>query len=164
MSLDRNSVPIDDSDATYNSRTHRYVLTQDYILDLFNDNLDVLTGSSDNADALLKEVSRQVYRWMYNQIPNNTRIQLEYLIAKDTDYREAIIEAMAEQYRYARVTGGNLIAHQSGLNVESGTVISSEAINNMKVSLEVKQVLETMNMLNQIIHLHIDQDDIRADY
>lgn len=163
MAYDKTNSPISDSDATYDYRTHRYVLTADYIKDVFEEDMDVLTGSELKTAAFLNEISRQVYRWMYSQLINNSRPVLEYLISKDYDKREAMIQAMGEQFRYARVSGGNLISHQSGINPETGTIISAEDIRNMKVSEEVKEVLNTMGMTNQRISFIIPTDQTRAD-
>jgi len=159
MALDITSIPLEDDDATYNKRVHRYVLTQDYILDTYGDNLDVDAGSSDKADVILNEISRQVYRWMYMQVLNNTRPILEYLIAKDTDRREALIQAMGEQYQYARTSGGNLVAHQSGINPETGVSISADSLARMVVSEEVKQTLDSMGMTNRRISYHVTQEE-----
>jgi len=168
MAVDKNYVPSTDYPEVlgmkYDNLTHRYVLTADYILSEFVDNVDVLTGSVAKGEAMLKEISRQVYRWMYSQVLNDTRPVLEYLIAKDTEKAEAMKQAMAEQYRYARVSGGNLVAHQSGINSETGTTIDLNVIRQMKVSEEVKQTLETMGMTNQRISYRVSPSLIRADY
>lgn len=148
----------------YDNDTHRFVLSLDCILDEFNENLDVLAGSEDDGKVLLREISRQVNRWMYAQLLNNSRPKLEYILAKDTDKAMVLKEAMMEQYRYARVTGGNLISHQSGINPETGIVIDSDVIRRMQVSEGVKEILNTGGLINKRLSFYLDPDLVRSDY
>jgi hypothetical protein len=148
----------------YNIHTHRYVLTLDAITDVFQEQLDVLTGSQDAAEALLDEISRQVYNWMYAQLLNNSRPKLEYLIAKDPDRALYMRDAMLEQYRYARVSGGHLVSHQSGINPDTGITIDSNTIKNMVVSEAVKQSLEINGMTNKRLAFYLNPSVKRVDY
>lgn len=163
MALDRTQGPIDDADSTYNYRTHRYVLTRGYI-DSYHKRLgipiDTIAGGEDRANFVLQEISRQVYRWMYTQLLNNSRPILEFLIAYDTDRREAMIQAMGAQYDYFLISRGNLIANQSGINQATGTVIDPEILAKMKVSTEVKETLDSMGMTNRRLRTSVTQEDL----
>jgi len=175
--FDKSNVPVNTPQAVYWKEisgtpttvlyySHRFVLRPDHISDMTGgrDDLTILCGDEDKAEALLKEISLQTYTGMLRRLTNEARRKVEYLIAKNPDYRDAMIEAMYEQYKYARVSAGNLVAYQSGINPETGAVITAEDIRKMMVCQSAIDVLDTQGLLNQRIAIYVSNEDYRKDY
>ena len=97
--------PHSDTYMTYDTVSHRYKLTETYVLQVMNRNLsDMLAehgGASDTANEasiLLDRVSRQVYAYVMRCTATPNKRQRE--MALDATLRDHIQDAMAEQLVY----------------------------------------------------------------
>lgn len=118
--------PMTDAHMSYDKISHRYKLTELYVLQVLNRNLaDVMAEIGAAADIanepsiLLDRVSRQVYAYCLRCTATpNIR---ERRMALEGSLRPYIMEAMSEQLIYI-LNNGDLSAY-SGVNVDTGAAI-----------------------------------------
>ena len=167
MALDRD-LTLNDGDVyngmTYSTKTHRFTLTIDAVKDATGSNPSTDWGTDDLANKVLEKVSKTVYSTMYTKVPNDTRILLEYKIAKDLDARDAIKEAMLAHYDSVLVHAIDISSAGNGINEETGTVINRETLYDARVSVETESIMDAYGLLNKRYSWRVSRDDIRADY
>lgn len=155
MSVNINYNPVTDyavaKGMTYDTTTRLWYLTIDEISDEFDDNLTYLLKTEKKASAFLREISRQVDMCMQEELINESRPINRYLLEHDEARIDNLKQAQLEQYRYARVSGGNLMGYQSGINPKTGLVIDPDFINKMVVGPTVKKTLNILGLTNQRI-------------
>lgn len=117
--------PLTDEYMFYDYEEHRYILTPKYVLDKLAIDLKMRlnmsgTFSEENlASAVLDQLSREVYQYIYNQ--SNQNDFQEYVLAKTEDGRKVIKDAMREQVLYFLANGD--LSQYSGVNVAKGNVM-----------------------------------------
>lgn len=117
--------PISDEHIFYDFEEHRYILTPKYVLDKLGIDLKARLNKSGNvsdeniAGAVLDQISREVYNYVYEQ--SNQNDYQEYVIAKTESGFKVIRDAMREQVLYF-LTNGDLSVY-SGVNVVKGSVM-----------------------------------------
>ena len=133
----------DNNEMFYNKRKHRYVLTEECVLEDMNIDLSVVLNTSDVADVanaagkLLDRVSMLVYSYIYKIVP--FRYKTERALALEEENRLPLYEAMKEQLLYM-LNNGDFSA-LAGINLENGTVIDSARLRGAEVSPIAKDIL-----------------------
>lgn len=122
----RNEIePYDDVTMTYDSNKHRYELTIAAVDNEFNANLVEYAGSFEDAQAILREISSDVYKFIYKYNRRDFRkLQaVEHGLAKNGDWRDAIRDAMLD-YARATIRNGYLLDKDlSWVNPETAQVM-----------------------------------------
>lgn len=151
MAYDNTFIPTDYSVAkgvTYDTDERMWILTIDEVSDKFDDDLVYMMKTEKKANAFLRELSTQVYEYMLSKLLNNSRPIILDILEHDTVKIQSLKKALLKQYRYARVSGGNLIEAQSGINPKTGIVIDPDVIDRMTVGAGVKKSLDTEGLVN----------------
>lgn len=129
-----------DENMTYNLLTHRYELTESAIFNAYGDNLNTIFADSPDVNtkaAFLKDVSAQVYGWIYgySQSPD----YIEYILAMDSTLRPLILQMLLAQAKYM-LNGGNVAAF-SGINLAKGQWIDTDKLRgDARVAVEVVDI------------------------
>lgn len=133
--------PVSDSEMTYKSDVHRYVLTEEFCR---NNGIDLgliletaaLPNPSQAPQLLLDRVSQLVYQNIYNY--GRQKDIKEYLLACGQEYRDVIKQAMFERLNYITSSGD--------LSIKSGAIITQGTRINVKDL--VPSVVEEMILRN----------------
>lgn len=136
-------MPYNDNNMIYNRSKHRYILTEEHVLESLNVDLRTVLNTSDSADIanapekLLDRVSKIVYEYIYSIVA--FRYKTERDLAFDANYREALSDAMGEQLVYM-LNNGDLFG-MSGINAETGTVVDVRTIRGAQIAPLAKDIL-----------------------
>ena len=149
------SKPITDARMSYDRTTHRYKLTEMYVLQVLNRNLaDVMAdigAASDIAkepSILLDRVSKQIYGYCLKRTATpNLR---ERRMALELSLRPHIMEAMAEQLVYI-LNNGDLSAY-TGINVDTGTNIDRNRMREAEIAPLAHDILARCGLANVTIN------------
>ena len=155
----------------YDTDLRMYVLTTTGVSKLIDVNL-VLENklkSQDDAEALLKRVSRNVYTYFYNLRANRgskfttRKSVLEYIIFRNENNEvETLIEALLEQVMYTTQSGGDLMANEYENN---GVLLSKEDRMALLISPVAKEILnESILGTKSKIGFRIPESDYRNGY
>ncbi len=157
--------PYSDTYMTYDTVSHRYKLTETYVLQAMNRNLsDMLAehgGASDTANeatVLLDRVSRQIYAYVMRCTATPNKRQRE--MALDATLRAHIQEAMAEQLVYI-VTNGDLAAY-SGVNLDTGMTIDPARMRDAEIAPMAKDILVRCGLGS--VSIRLGERDIDPEY
>ena len=157
--------PLTDSHMAYDRATHRYRLTELYVLQVLNRNLhDVLADNGAASDIakepgiLLDRISRQVYAFCMRCTA--TPFIRERRMALEGGLRSAIMDAMSEQLIYV-LNNGDLSAF-TGVNVDTGAAVDAGRMRQAEIAPMAKDILAQCGLANVIIDPFTR--DIEPDY
>lgn len=143
-------MPQNDNRMTYDKSHHRYVLTTEDVLTTLNIDLaaelrqnGLAADEANEAARLLDRVSRLVYSYIYRHA-DRPRL-MERRLALDTALRPIICEAMEEQLLYILANGD--LTNVSGINTETGAVVTRDALLTASVSPVAGAVLLDAGLL-----------------
>ena len=106
MSNELNTYPYNDKYMRYDMRTHRYVLTVDYFIDVMPVELARRTQnnvqSQNTVNALLDRASNLIYGYLAK---HNDAQTIQYIIAKCPSARQIIMDALGSQCVYMFTVG-----------------------------------------------------------
>ena len=149
-------MPYSDNLMTYNERVHRYVLTQECVLEDMNIDLGAVLNTSDVADIgnaperLLDRVSMQIYEWIYSVNPFRFRTERELALHEKNRY--FILEAMKEQLLYI-LNNGDLTA-VSGVNIDTGMAIEEQRKRSSEVAPLAKDILINADIVKAFVPMY----------
>lgn len=149
-------MPYSDNQMTYNERAHRYVLTQECVLEDMNIDLGAVLNTSDVADVgnaperLLDRVSMQIYEWIYSV--NAFRFRTERELALKEENRPFLLEAMKEQLLYI-LNNGDLTA-VSGVNIDTGLTIEEQRKRSSEVAPLAKDILINADIVKAFVPMY----------
>jgi hypothetical protein len=117
--------PYDDTDMTYDISSHKYILTISSVDSEFDVSLVDFAGSQANAESLLREISSDIYKAIYNLSRRDERHRrvVEYRLAKDPELRDVIKNAMLDYVRATIRSGYAIVKDLSPVNPELGVVL-----------------------------------------
>lgn len=133
----------DNNEMFYNKRKHRYVLTEECVLEDMNIDLGVVLNTSDVADVanaaskLLDRVSMLIYGYIYKTVP--FRHKTERALALEDENRQPLYDAMKEQLLYMLNNGD--FSNLSGINLDNGMVIEQSILRGAEISPIAKDIL-----------------------
>ena len=147
--------PISDALMSYDKTSHRYKLTELYVLQVLNRNLaDVLADNGAASDIakepsiLLDRISKQIYghcmRCTAAPYLRERRMALDILL------RPHIAEAMAEQLIYV-LNNGDLSAY-TGINIDTGTAIDYNRMRVAEIAPLAKDILARCGLASVVIN------------
>ena len=162
---DNQIVPTDDVDMTYSKTNHRYMLTIEAVDKELNANFVTFAGSEQNALALLREISGDLYKYIYkyNRRDIKKRKADEHALAKNGDFRDVIRDAMMDMCRGLIRSGYLLQKDLSWVNPETSTVM--DLSNVPEIAPDAIDGLFSYGILHKgPYNYRIDAEDYRADY
>lgn len=149
------SKPITDAHMSYDYTSHRYKLTELYVLQMLNRNLaDVLADNGAASDVakepsiLLDRISKQIYG--YCMRCTATPYLRERRMALDILLRPHIAEAMAEQLIYV-LNNGDLSAY-TGINIDTGMAIERDRMRQAEIAPLALDVLTRCGLASVVIN------------
>lgn len=146
-------MPFDDNRMKYSFQKHRYILTEEHVLESMNIDLrDVLntSASADVANAVecfLDRVSREVYAFIYRVAAY--RYKTERALAHDPEARLAIQEAMEEQVLYLFQNGD--ISAFSGINLQTGITVDKSRMRAAEIAPLAYDIIMSSGYVSAII-------------
>ena len=138
------SYPYSSDDMTYSTQTHRYTLTEGYVLDQTGISLNAVLNPGNMsqpqkvAQLFLEEISKDIYKFIYAQ--SNENDKQEYLLAKHPELRKIIREAMLQQVLYYQVNGR--LRLYSGVNLKTGQILDPKQLQQAGISPSAKDELD----------------------
>lgn len=157
--------PYDDINMTYSKDTHRYTLTIDAVDKEFDVNFVELATSEKKAEALLREVSSDMYKFVYkyNRKDSEKRKTDEHRLAKNGDFRDVIKDTMLDMVRAMIRSGYNIDKDLSWVNSETSTVMDLSNI--PSIAPDAIDGLQAYGILWKGHYTYnIDDEDYRSDY
>ncbi len=131
------------NEMSYDKKNHRYVLTEECVLEDMNIDLKAILNTSDAADVanapqkLLERVSALVYGYIYRTVP--FRYKTERALALDDENRSYILDAMKEQLLYILNNGD--LSGLSGINLDTGLSIDARKMRAAEISPMARDIL-----------------------
>lgn len=142
--------PYTDNDMVYDFKKHRYILTAAAAQNALNVVLSAALNSSDpqnpaaEVENFLNEVSMSVYEYIYSH--SRSRQVIEYLLAKEPNFREVLKEAMEWQAKYFYVNAN--IAQEAGVDLRRGFAMTLEDLRgDRRISPYARNVLANAGLL-----------------
>lgn len=157
--------PYNDIKMTYDTNSHRYTLTIDYVDTELNVNFTTLAGDIDEAKQRLREVSGDFYKFIYkyNRRDSEKRKTDEHRLAKNGDFRDTIADTMIDMVRAWIRSGYSLDKDASWINNETSTVMDLSNI--PSIAPDAIEGLFAYGILHKGSYNYtIDDDDYRSDY
>ena len=142
--------PFNDYAMIYDKSHHAYVLTTEDVLVNLNINLPnelrtngLAADEANEAEKLLERVSKIIYRFIFSHTTKPKKIERQ--LALDPSFRDTIKEAMEEQLLYILANGD--LTNVSGINTETGAVISRETLKSSSISPASIEILLNAGLL-----------------
>lgn len=131
---------INDEYMVYDTKMHKYVLTLEAgaLLPNFNSAFP----NEDEGEEILKEITENVYGWIYGRIPFSNKNYIEYKLAVDDNFRGIIYDALMAQLKAHLRSGINDLNKQLGVNIENGMIIEDSVLLERSICPETKRILE----------------------
>lgn len=154
----------DNNEMFYNKRKHRYVLTEECVLEDMNIDLGVVLNTSDVADVanaaskLLDRVSMLIYGYIYKAVP--FRYKTERALALEDENRQPLYDAMKEQLLYMLNNGD--FSNLSGINLDNGMVIEQSILRGAEIAPIAKDILIDAGIVRAYIKKN--EKDISPNY
>lgn len=154
----------DNNEMFYNKRKHRYVLTEECVLEDMNIDLGVVLNTSDVADVanaaskLLDRVSMLIYGYIYKAVP--FRYKTERALALEDENRQPLYDAMKEQLLYMLNNGD--FSNLSGINLDNGMVIEQSILRSAEIAPIAKDILIDAGIVRAYIKKN--EKDISPNY
>lgn len=157
---DSSILPYNDSDMKYDIDLRMYVLTptgfQSYT------GIDLLSefDSPEQAESFLREISEDVYEFIYSTTLYHVVNHKRWYIAKTSDIREGFKQALISQARASYRSGLNLIKDQHGINIEKGKTIQINDLYNRMIAPRTKDQLSRLGLVySGFIHFENYSED-----
>lgn len=92
----KNPEELDGLDSTYDFKLHMPIPSLDFIRQETGEDLIILSGTESKAKAHVKNLTKLAMSYVLADKIRNTRYKLEYLIAKNAEYRYAFLNFVAQ--------------------------------------------------------------------
>lgn len=122
--------PYDDNDMKYDLNLRQYVLNPNYVLNslYLEEHIETELRSNKRFDRLLREVSDDIYRYIYRYTLKNQIEIKRYILAKKDVIRDVLKRAMLYQVRYYLRSGGGLLKDMPGVDIERSRLIDLDRL------------------------------------
>ena len=146
--IDTSIFPYNDDYMVYDLTLRQYKPTVSGIKDLLGYNLEVDTGSIEEANYFCNEASDIIYNHIYAYARLRQVGVKRYQIAKDEDLREIFRRVLYAQIRYMVRSGANLLGDMHGVNIERGKALDISSLRgNIEVSSQAHKLLNQSGRL-----------------
>lgn len=155
--------PYTDNYMRYDASVHRYVLTDEFVLEKMNIVLDELLDTSGGADIanekakFLNRISLAIYNYIYRLCPLRYRKERE--LALDAECRAPLQNAMEEQILYIMFNGD--LSLSSGLNAVNGTQLEARRLRQSEIAPMAKDVLAAAKIIQIAVPSHVREIEPR---
>jgi hypothetical protein len=152
--------PITDEKMTYDYEKHMYILNKDFIRSRYKVDGEI-------SDELLFDVSDNVYLFIYSfKTGKQNYDKMEYELAKNTELREWLYEALLRQFQYADVTNGDTIQLQHGIDLSNEKSLDIKQLRNeLFISYKTYLILYIHGFLeSNFVDNTFDYTNYRRDY
>lgn len=161
-------LPFDDTAMTYDLTRHQYILDADYVynemgIDLLRDlNAQEDPKRSSIIERHLKRASSLIYNFIYSFNRNDNKDYVEFMLAKNIDWREPIQQALEEQVIFMRPNPDT--SQTRGVNLMKGTKLQTKRED--AISPLAQDILQNAGILYTGFYvIPINFDEIkRSDY
>ncbi|NOQ50318.1 MAG: hypothetical protein GQ557_01465 [Mycoplasmataceae bacterium] len=159
--VDSSVLPYNDDDMKYDINRRQYVLTVNGFENWSGLKLSSFTDSPEEGNALMYEVSDDIYEYMYS-ISRPSAINIKrYQIAKDEDIREDFKKALMSHTRYSLRSSANLLKDLHGVNIEKGKAIDINSLRGrVRIAVQSESILTRIGLLysGHLQNTSIDSD------
>ena len=128
VELQTEVIPYNDDIMTYNKTFHQYELNKDAVKNLLNIELEDDVDDLNEVGAVLREISLDIYNFIYSFKETEQIPKMEYLLATRDYFREGVFRMMLAEVRYYFYSKGTMLKTFHGMNVEKATTISVETL------------------------------------
>lgn len=152
--------PISDNKMTYDFEKHMYILNKDFIRSRYEVDGEI-------TDELLFDVSDNVYLFIYSfKTGKQNYDKMEYELAKNTELREWLYEALLRQFQYAFTTNGDLMHLQHGIDLSNEKSLDIKQLRNeLFISYKTYLILYIHGFLeSNFVDNTFDYTNYRSDY
>ena len=152
--------PISDNKMTYDFEKHMYILNKDFIRSRYKVDGEI-------TDELLFDVSDNVYLFIYSFKTGKLNYdKMEYELAKNSELREWLYEALLRQFQYANTTNGDLIQLQHGIDLSNEKSLDIKQLRNeLFISYKTYLILYIHGFLeSNFVDNTFDYTNYRSDY
>ena len=162
---DNEAVPVSDLDMIWDTINRRYVLTIDAVDNEFNATLVKFAGSEETAEAILKEVSADMYKFIYryNRRDEKKRRAVEHMLSKNADLRPILKATMLDMMRANIRSGYSLQKDFMFINPERGTVLDTRQVPSIAPDA-IEGLFASGILFKGEYSYRITDDDYRSDY
>lgn len=124
------TLPYDDRDMKYDMDLRQYILEPNYVLNnlYLEEHIETELRSNNRFNRLLREVSDDIYRYIYRYTLKNQIEIKRYILAKKEDVRDVLKRAMLYQVRYYLRSGGGLLKDMPGVDIERSRMIDLDRL------------------------------------
>lgn len=123
-----NPTQLDGTTSKYDYNLHMPIPTLSFIADETGENMVINTGSEQKARALVKKYTKIAFNLIMSTKIQQTRNDLEYLIATNAEYRYAFISFVAGLISDIYVAGDEALLLASGVDITKHLTISTRAL------------------------------------
>lgn len=141
----------------YNLKLHQYILTEDDIRDYLNVELVSYLGDDKEVPIFLREVSSDLYAWFYSKMLRTNVPLVEYILATDNEFKEAIQLALVAQARKMLRSGSHI--SKDKINPANPNRVELDDI----VPEDAKIILWNTNLISmRRLYFNIPEDKVRG--
>lgn len=139
--------PYNDTKLEYNKEYHRYEITREYIASIYGD--EIHKKDEQEWKTLQFQLSDNIYNFIYSfKSGSRNYDKMEYELAFNQYYREALALALLYQAEYALTTSGDTVQLQHTINVGIDKALSIEQLRNeLMVSYKSELILYQKGLL-----------------
>lgn len=160
--VDTYANPFNDNKLIYDFNTHRYLLNEAYVQNVFGE----FTLSATEWQQLKYALTDNVYSFIYSfKHTREDYDHMEYELAKNQYFREVIAYALLYQYEYAISTSGDVVQLQHGVNVNSDKNLSTDTLRGeLMISTKGYLQLHSRGLLETAFKTDFDYTNYRNGY
>lgn len=146
-------MPYSDYEMTYDQRSHRYLLNEEYVLGVMNIDLKDILNTAESADmanapgVFLGRISKLIYSYIYRIVAFKNSTERD--LALDERNRDVLRDAMSEQVIYVLNNGD--FSGFSGVNLQSGIAIDEKRIRAAEIAPLARDILISAGILTPIV-------------
>lgn len=161
--VDTYQAPFSDNVLIYDNKRHRYLLSRDYVINVFGE-----CEISDDIkwQQLVNQLSDNVYTFIYSFKQGRENYDhLEYELACNQFYREVLADVLIWQYEYAITSGGDLVQLQHDFNPANDKMMDIKQLRG-ELMISTKGYLRLLNvgLLESTFRTSFDYDLYRVGY
>lgn len=143
--------PYEDNRLVYDKFFHRYLIKRDFIASIFGD--EIMRKDEQEWKTLQFQLSDNIYNFIYSFKSGSRNYDImEYELAFNSYYREALSLALLYQAEYALTTSGDTVQLQHGVNIGIDKEIKIDTLRGeLMVAYKAELVLYQRGLLESTV-------------